>query len=281
MNTEILQRQFEKIGAELQINRLAEFRLSPTRYNRNPQDLRPEFDLNVVEGKRKDTFFLNIRPDMWNKLDFQVPHLDVPDRHLLLVSRQPAAPRVRKEKFLCGHDERHWFVAGLKDARVVTTREAKEFLKPESARFAQLASGVSAKNWHKRHNAGFVRQGEWFFIPRPDFQPDKKFLGFRNEPISRGAGSKSHIVEELVRSGGTTVYAHRYKNIILSEAEYFEKLGKDPGFKRHEYTARNMNPRVFVRGTVRHPDHYTITLRGWHEVIMNNEPASKFVAFLD
>ena len=44
------------------------------------------------------------------------------------------------------------------------------------------------------------------------------------------------------------------------------------------------NPHVFVRGTVRHPDHKTIFLEGWHEVLMNTETqaaAMRNVVFLD
>ena len=44
------------------------------------------------------------------------------------------------------------------------------------------------------------------------------------------------------------------------------------------------NPLVYVRGRVRHPDHATINLRGWHRVVMNTESqarAMRNVAFLD
>jgi hypothetical protein len=39
-----------------------------------------------------------------------------------------------------------------------------------------------------------------------------------------------------------------------------------------------------VRGRIRHSDHKTIVLRGWHEVVMNTENESlamQHVAFLD
>jgi hypothetical protein len=44
------------------------------------------------------------------------------------------------------------------------------------------------------------------------------------------------------------------------------------------------NPGVYVRGRIRHPHHVTITLHGWHRVMMNTEGQSKAlrnVAFLD
>jgi hypothetical protein len=43
-------------------------------------------------------------------------------------------------------------------------------------------------------------------------------------------------------------------------------------------------PGVYVRGRVRHPDHRTVTLHGWHCVLMNTEGESRAmrnVAFLD
>jgi hypothetical protein len=44
------------------------------------------------------------------------------------------------------------------------------------------------------------------------------------------------------------------------------------------------NPRVYVRGRVRHPDHKTVVLDGWHEVFSNTEnlsDAMRDVVFLD
>ena len=44
------------------------------------------------------------------------------------------------------------------------------------------------------------------------------------------------------------------------------------------------NAEVYVRGRIRHADHRTITLHGWHRVLMNTENqarAMRNVAFLD
>jgi hypothetical protein len=42
-----------------------------------------------------------------------------------------------KRKFLCGQDERHWFVAAIPEsAPVGTVRQAKEALKPPDVRAA-------------------------------------------------------------------------------------------------------------------------------------------------
>lgn len=52
----------------------------------------------------------------------------------------------------------------------------------------------------------------------------------------------------------------------------------------NEFKTMVRNPRVFVRGTVRHSGHKTIFLNGWHEVFVNTESratAMRDVAFLD
>ena len=54
----------------------------------------------------------------------------------------------------------------------------------------------------------------------------------------------------------------------------------------HDLTIMSMimNASVLVKGRISHPDHKTITLRGWHEVQMNTEHQSvamRNVAFLD
>ena len=44
------------------------------------------------------------------------------------------------------------------------------------------------------------------------------------------------------------------------------------------------DPELYAKGAVRHPDHNTIVLHGWHRVLMNTEGESKAmrnVAFLD
>ena len=44
------------------------------------------------------------------------------------------------------------------------------------------------------------------------------------------------------------------------------------------------DPEVYAKGTVRHPDHATIRLTGWHRVLMNTEQgarAMQHVVFID
>ena len=57
-----------------------------------------------------------------------------------------------------------------------------------------------------------------------------------------------------------------------------------PQAKNWGWRVMQRNAEVYVRGRVRHADHRTITLHGWHRVLMNTENQSRAmrnVAFLD
>src|SRR5258708_23727824 len=99
-------------------------------------------------------------------VEVEVAVLDVQpaDRHLLLLVREGK----ERSKFLCGHDERHWFVAGIPEkASVGTVRQAKEALKPTEVQTAQARKGLRAKVRNRRKNAAFIRPGQRFFLPEP------------------------------------------------------------------------------------------------------------------
>ena len=202
------------------------------------------------------------------------------DRHLLLLVREGS----EKHKFLCGHDERHWFVAAIPEsAPVGTVRQAKEALKPAEVQAAQARKGLRAEARNRRKNAAYRRQGEWFFLPVPGFAVDEKLV-LRDEPLRRGNGGKPHWAEFCYRTGGETVYVcPRHPNGV-TQAQYREILAGNPKAKGWGWRAMRRNPGVYVRGRVRHADHKTIILHGWHRVLMNTEGQSRAmrnVAFLD
>lgn len=202
------------------------------------------------------------------------------DRHLLLMVRENG----QKHKFLCGHDERHWFVAAIRESAPVGTVEAaKESLKPRAVKHAQITARLSTAAKKRRKNAAYQRQGEWFFIPAPAAAVDEKLI-LKNEPISRGNGSKPHLCEFLYRTGGETVYVSERRPQGIREAELRRLIAKHPDESRWQWEIMRRNAQVLVRGRIRHADHKTITLVGWHEVVMNTEnesAAMRNVAFLD
>ena len=98
---------------------------------------------------------------------------DTEDRHLLLMARTED-----KQRFLCGHDERQWFVAAIPESAGATTvQEAKQALKPRAVREAEAQMGVKTRDLHKRRKktkagAKIYHQGEWIFLPRPDLDSE-------------------------------------------------------------------------------------------------------------
>jgi hypothetical protein len=165
-------------------------------------------------------------------------------------------------------------VAGVTNSKNI--KEAFEKLRPAAVTVAMKKARVKTKNQMKRRNKGFVRQGEWFFVP-VDFQINETTVIHKNEPISRPGGSP-HIIEELVRFGGNTIYIKG--DTILTENDY-KRLKKENRVNSLGFTQRVRGARVFARGKVKHRDHSTIELRGWHEVHLSNERGSSINAFID
>jgi hypothetical protein len=155
-----------------------------------------------------------------------------------------------KRRFLVGMDEQHLFIAQL-TRPATSVKQAHEGLRPR---------GVPAGRRAKK--IGIVRQGEWFFQPASAEElravtRHMKAVGVEtNLRIGRGRGAmrgRPHVASESVllvtREERTPVF-HR---------------GKTVGFQTSRETIE------FVRGRVKHPDHHTIELEGWHKVFLNTE----------
>ena len=268
MDTNLLDIKFAHIGARLKIAD------RPSRRTRTSGPI--SLDVHI---DRKGEFFEIVRR---SGAEAEIAVLDVQpaDRHLLLLVRQGKD----KSKFLCGHDERHWFVAGIPEsAPVGTVRQAKEALKPAEVQTAQARHRLKAKARSRRKNSAYRRQGEWFFLPVADMAVDEKFV-LPNEPLSRGNGGKPHWAECCYRTGGEAVYVcSRYPNGVTL-LQYQKIVAGNSKAKGWGWRTMQRNPGVYVKGRIRHPDHATITLHGWHRVVMNTENQSRAmrnVAFLD
>ena len=261
MDTTALTAKFARIGARL---RFAE----ATRWETRPATL------NVRSDRRGELFEITHRPDA----DLTALDVRPTDRHLLLLLRTDV-----KQKFLCGHDERHWFVAGVPEsAPVGTVRQAMDALQPPEVRAAVGRLKLDATARATRRNAAFVRQGEWFFLPAAGVGVPAERV-YRWEPLRRGAG-KPHWVEELARVGGETVHVCTNRPNGLRGDEYRDLIRRRPEAKGWNWRVMTRDATVFVRGRVRHADHATVTLVGWHRVLMNTEHQSRAmanVAFLD
>jgi len=259
MGTEVLERRFAAIGARVKVIRAT-------------RDGAARID---VGSDRRGEFF-ELRVAGGGKAALDVVEADRDDRSLLLLVREDG----EKSKFLCDFDERHWFVAAIPEtARGVTgVASAKDALQPEAVR--EAVARVRPRDRFRRRNAAYVRQGEWFFLPQWRIAVDEPDI-LRDEPLTRGRG-KDHVLEFAFRRGGETVFVNAEHPGGISAAE-FELLS--PSQQRSgRYRQMVRDPELYAKGSVRHPDHNTIVLHGWHRVLMNTEQrarAMRHVAFLD
>lgn len=268
MDTTLLNKKFARIGARIKV------------IDRPLRRRQPPALLTLDIGTDRNGEYFEILPVAGSDSEVEVLDADAVDRHLLLLVREDG----QKNKYLCGHDERHWFVAGIPEsAPVGTVKQAKQALQPSEVQFAVSQKQLSSKSRNRRKNAAFVRQGEWFFLPVSDFAVDECLI-LKDEPLRRGNGGKPHWVDYCYRTGGETVYVcDRHPNGV-TEQQYRKILSNNSKAKSWKWNTMRRNPGVFVRGRVRHSDHATITLQGWHQVVMNTENQSRAmlnVAFLD
>lgn len=236
-----------------------------------------DYALDIRADRLGQFFELRVPTSVEPTLELAVLQVQPKDRHLVLLIKKPQT----KDRFLCGHDEREWFVAAVPGS-ATTVVQAKEALKPQAIRLSERRLGLRARDRARRHNAASLRQGEWFFVPIPHMEV-KPVLVLRNEPIRRGRG-KPHLVAEVYRLGGELVYVCAKRPWGISEGEYRKLLESKPSARSWGWTPMRRGAGVFARGTVRHPDHATIKLACWHQVLMNTESDTNTmanVAFLD
>lgn len=268
MATSLLDQQFKRMGARAKVRTE-----SSTRWS-----VADGFGIDIRRDENGE-FFDFAFGDQAKISSVEVLQVVPKDRHLLLMVRRPGdRGKQIKEKFLCGHDERHWFVAAIpEDAPVSTVEAAKTALKPEEVLHRETMTSLPASRRHSRHNEAFKRQGEWFFLPALALNPPKNMI-FKNEPFNRGRG-KFHYAQEAYRQGGTAVYFNAGRTLSVGEYEKLDQKEKNQPWRRMVENAE-----LYVRGKITHEDHATLILDGWHKVLMNLEHRSRAMAtvrFLD
>jgi hypothetical protein len=256
MGTEALERRFAAIGARAKVARGDSTRID-------------------VGSDRRGEFF-ELRTARGRGISLDVVDVDPDDRCLLLLVRDGG----EKSKFLCGFDERHWFVAAIPESAwgVGGVASAKDALQPEDVRDA--VARVRPRDRFRRRNAAYVRQGEWFFLPHWELVVDERDV-LRDEPLTRGRG-KDHVLELAYRRGGETVFVNSAHPSGITAAEFARLSPAEQ--RKGPWREMVRDPELFAKGSVRHPDHNTIVLHGWHRVLMNTEQgarAMRHVAFLD
>jgi len=276
MNAKHIESKFAAMGARLKVRELTPQWAWWVRRGLRTED----YAMDIQSDDRGQFFELRVPEHLRDSLEVSVMQSEPKQRHLLLLVRK-LADKPQLDRFLCGHDEREWFVAAVPGG-ASSVRQAMDALQPADVREALARNQVSSRKRYERKNRAFRRQGEWFFVPEPSLVVNDKFV-LRNEPLRRGAG-KPHLVEQIFRTGGETVHVcSRHPNGI-TPAEYKSLLQRTPSASRWGWQVMSRNPGVYARGAVRHADHETITLPFWHRVVMNTETQSRTmarVAFLD
>ena len=267
MDTKLLSKKFEAMGARVRVSHFKAGRFGSREQDQIDikSDRKGEyFDIRIAEVDQVDYEVIDVRPDV---------------RHLLLMARREFG----KFKFLCGHDERHWFVCAVPGDSVSNVVNAMEALQPREVKRVVNRRLKRVKDRLRRRNKAFVRQGEWFFLREETLPVDPKLV-LKNEPLSRGGGSKSHMCEYLFRLGGEMVWVSPRHPQGISEERYRKLLPTLSKRESRGFKQMMREPRVYVRGRVWHPDHKTIVLDDWHRVLMNTEreaPGARKVVFLD
>lgn len=152
------------------------------------------FEIDVEKRRTSEVFKLRLPRD--GSVTAKVVDADREQQHVLLevVHRNYDA----RQKYLCGHDEFHWFVAALPERpNVRTVQQAMEALKPEPVLREQRHKRVKRHRRSNRHTTAYVRQGEWFFVPCPEADVLNRRIE-QNGLIRRGEG-KPHQVDFLCR----------------------------------------------------------------------------------
>ncbi len=123
MNIEIIERHFERLGARVKVGPWAPARMAA----------RPRLDGLAVDVKSDDRgAYFDIQVDSV-LIDLAVVDVQPQDRQLLMLARYLSA--AREERFICGRDERAWFVAAVPAERSVSkVRTALEAAWPAARR---------------------------------------------------------------------------------------------------------------------------------------------------
>jgi len=277
MNTELMERKFKAMGADLHVERMTERTgrfWTGGRLVRMAPDGRPPYTVNVVSAKKtkRESFEIRWNPSLRRSPGFRVLDARPAERHLLLLARWTEAGGAQNvDRFLCGHDERFWFAAAVPD-RPSTVAEAFDALKPAAVLRSQASQRVKTKARNRRRNPVFVRQGEWFFVPAPDLLAPESLI-LRKEPIRRGRG-KPHMLECAYRLEGTMVWVCPAYPDGLVAGKYRALVNRDPSRRNLPWRQMARDAIVYARGRVTHPDHKTVVLQGWHRVFPNREAES-------
>jgi len=143
MNANNPQSKFALMGARFQMS------VSPAQHGSQ------DYAVDIQRDGRGQFFDLRVPEPLQAAFEVNVLQTDKRDRHLLLFVRRPDGKAAR---FLCGHDEREWFVAAVPGG-ASSVVQAKEALKPQAIRTRQNQLKVPTRLRNRRKKCGVSSSG--------------------------------------------------------------------------------------------------------------------------
>ena len=161
MNAKHIESKFSAMGARLKVREIPSRWRMGDRHWIDPAD----FAVDIQHDGSGEFFELRVPTHLSEALDVAVMQTEPKLRHLLLAVRK-SGKDAKLDRFLCGHDEREWFVAAVPGG-ASSVRQAMDALQSKDVREALTRNHVSSRKRYARKNRAFRRQGEWFFVPEP------------------------------------------------------------------------------------------------------------------
>ena len=240
-----------------------------------------DYAVDIQRDRDGQFFELRLPTHLRDALDVSVMQNEPKQRHLLLLVRNTAGQE-KLDRFLCGHDEREWFVAAVPGG-ASSVRQAMDRLQPADVQSRLASERVPFKQRYTRKNRCVSSPGRMVLRAGSSVCGERKTCSPQRAVASRSG--------QAAPRGGTLPRRRRDGLCLLpsipngvTERQYRRLLQSNPKAAGWRWRVMRRNMRVFARGTVRHSDHATITLPFWHSVHLNTETQSGTmarVAFLD
>ena len=221
MNTKHIESGFALMGARVKVREIASRWTQGDRSWISPQD----YSLDIQRDGKGEFFELRVPTHLSDALDINVIQSEPKQRHLLLFVRKPG-DRPQLDRFLCGHDEREWFVAAVPGG-ASSVRQAMDSLQPAPVRQALASHKVSTNKRYSRKNKAFRRQGEWFFIPEPAMVVDPKLvllLGSVAVKKMLGARSVEDVRGKIIERDGRKYLASFHPAVRFYREDLAQKI---------------------------------------------------------
>ena len=144
MNSKHIESRFAEVGARLNVREI------PSRWRQGDRQwLDPtDYALDIRHDGNGEFFELRVPTHLSDSLDVNVVQSEPNQRHLLLFVRK-IGEKPQLDRFLCGHDEREWFVAAVPGG-ASSVLQAMDALQPPHVREALARKHVSSRKRYER-----------------------------------------------------------------------------------------------------------------------------------